>query len=490
MMRKRLCSPLLRLLAALLLSAAAVWLIARPDPRDDLRAAERLFAAGRYHEALTAYARLAPALPVAELRLGLVQTLRGERGPAERAIRTAMQRGLSAADYHLGLLYLGRALADAGLSAQAEATWTLLEDCRSPEACAYRGPGRLLAAEHALARGAYAQAEAGLHAALAEALPPTWAAYARYRLALLLASDQPAAALALLPPQRAATVADDPLLAPLLTPLGAAEAGQLAAVLAAPPEQRPQLLGQLYLTSGLFGLAEAQFAQVDPASPMALGAAAYAAYTQWRAGDAAAGQARLEALVAAHPDEPRARTLLALAYLTTADDTAAREQITGLSALLSQAPASELAWASWHAARREYDLASLAYDRALAAAPRARLGDYALVAARFHLATTYNLCTVGLPMAELAVRERPGNAEALSLVAAHRYHCGQFATAVEAAQAAERISADPAAAYYQGAALAALGEHAAARQALIRAADLAPASSWRRRAEIALAYLP
>jgi Flp pilus assembly protein TadD len=489
MMRKRHLSTLLRLLVAALLLAAAAWLIARPDPRDDLRTAEGLFVAGRYYEALTAYARLAPALPAAELRLGLVQTLRGERVYAERAIRSAMQRGLSSDDYHLGLLYLGRALADAGLVAQAEATWMLLEDCRSPAACAYRGPGRLLAAEAALTRGAYAQAEAGLHAALAEPLPPTWVAYGRYRLALLRAADHPDEALALLAPQVTTSAPDDPLLVPLL-PLLATEAGQLAAVLEAPLDQRPQLLGQFYLECDLTGLAEAQFARVDPASPMALDAAAYAAYTQWRAGDAAAGLARLEALVAASPEEPRARALLALAYLTTADDTAAREQIASISALTPNSPDSELAWASWHAARREYDLASLAYDRALVAAPRARLGDYALVAARFHLATTYNLCTVGLPMAELAARERPHNAEALILAAAHRYHCGQFAAALEAAQAAEQISVSPAAAYYQGVALAALGEHGAARLALMRAADLAPASSWRRRAEIALDYLP
>ncbi|NTU86254.1 MAG: hypothetical protein HGA45_44160, partial [Chloroflexales bacterium] len=55
-------APLLRWLAALLAVAAALSLIFRPDPRDQLRAAERLFVAGRYHEALAAYGPLAPRL--------------------------------------------------------------------------------------------------------------------------------------------------------------------------------------------------------------------------------------------------------------------------------------------------------------------------------------------------------------------------------------------------------------------------------------------
>jgi hypothetical protein len=489
MVRRLRAGPALWLLLTAMVLAAAALLITRLAPRDELREADLLLGAGRYYEALAAYGRLAPASPAAELRLGMVRAIRGERAPAERAIRAAMQRGLPSADYHLGLLYLGRALADDGRDDLAAATWLLLEDCRTPDACAYRAPGRLLAAEEALARGEYGPAEAGLRAALDEPLPAAWADYGRYRLALLLAADYPADALALLAPPERGAAAEVPLLAPLLPSSGAGP-GELAAALTAPAAQRPQLLGQLYLGQGLFGLATAQFAQIDPASPAGLGASAYAAYTRWRAGDLDAGLDHLEALVAAHPADPQARMLLALAYLTADDSAAARAQIDVVAQLSANDPDLELAWASWHAARREYDQASLAYNRALGAAPREHLGDYALMAARFHLATTYELCAVGLPMAELATREHPASAEAWSLAAAHRYHCGQFAAADEAAAMAQQAGAGSEAAYYQGVALAALGERDAARDALIRAADLAPASSWRRRAEIALEYLP
>ncbi len=479
----------LRLLSVALALGFAARLIFQPDGRDDLRAADRLFAAGRYHEALVAYAPLAPALPAAQLRLGMVRALRGERTLAERAIRGAMQRGLAPADYHLALLYLGRALADDGRAELAGRTWLLLEDCRTPAACAYRAPGRALAAAEALHRGDYLAAEAGLRAALAAPMPPGWAERARYSLALLRAADDPRAASELLAAPPGEPAPPDPLLAPLLPPLGEAPR-QLAAVLAAGPAQRPQLLGQLYVGLGLYGLAEGQFARVDPRGPEALSAAAYAAYTRWRAGDPEGGLARLEALVAEHPAEARARTLLALAYLNADASEQARAQIDAVARLTPDDPDVQLAWANWHAARREYDQASLAYGRALNAAPRDERGVYALLAARFHLATTYELCEVGLPLAELAAGARPADGEALATVAANRYHCGQFAGAAEAAAAARAVGAGPEAAYYLGAALAALGERDEARAALISAADLAPASDWRRRAELALSLLP
>lgn len=481
--------PSLSLLAAALVFGAALLLIAQPDPRDDLRAADRLFVAGRYHEALAAYGRLSPRLPAAQLRLGMVRALRGERPPAERAIRSAMQRGLAPADYHLALIYLGRTLADDGRAALAGRTWRLLEDCRDPAACAYRGPGRALAADEALRRGDYTAAAAGHRAALAMPMPPGWAEHSRYGLALLEAAEDPQGARAALAAPAAPLAPADPLLAPLL-PRADDGPGQLAAVLVAQADQRPQLLGQLYVGLGLYGLAEGQFAQVDPHGPEALRAAAYAAYTRWRSGDTREGLSRLEALVAEHPDEPGVRMLLALAHLAADAGEESRAQIDAVARLSPADPDLQLAWASWYAARREYDQASAAYGRALAAAPRAQRGAYALLAARFHLATTYELCETGLPLAELAAAERPGDAAALSVVAAQRYHCRQFAGAVDAARAAQAAGAGPEAAYYLGAALAALGEREEARAALIRAADLAPASIWRERAEVTLSLLP
>jgi len=475
--------------AALLLLALAARMIAAPDAREELRAADARFAQGRYHEALGRYAPLAAALPAAELRLGLVRALRGERDAAERALRSAMQRGLAPADYQLALLYLGRVLADDGRPALAARTWRLADDCRGPRACALRAPARLLAAEESLRAGDYGAAEAAYAAALAEPMPPGWAPLARYRLALLRAPRDPAAARAELaaPPDPAAP--RDPLLAPAL-PGAAAGAGQLAAVLAEPVERRPQQLGQLYLALGLYGLAEEQFARVDPAGPDAAAAAAYAAYTRYRAGDAAGGLARLEGLVARQPDEPRARTLLALAYLSNADAEAAAGEIESVARLAPGDPDIQLAWASWHAARRDYAEAGLAYGRAVALAPATERGRYALLAARFHLATTYDQCEAGLPLAEQAGAALPADGPALTTLAALRYHCGQFAAAADAARAAQARGAGPDAAYYLGAALAALGDRPAARAALIAAADLAPASIWRERAELALSALP
>lgn len=479
--------PLLsgRLGLALLL-AGTLALIWRPDPRDQLRAIDRSFAAGHYHAALTALTPLAPELATARLRLGMVRALRGEAAEAERALRAAMLAGLTPDDYQLALLYLGRALADDGRAALAQRTWRLIEDCRSAEACGYRGPARLLMAELALHQGDYPAAEAAFRAAQVAGLPPAWAAVAHYRLALLRAAQDPADAQRLLNLRERAGLPANPLIAPLLPPPGDGPA-QLAAVLAAPAHAQAQLLGQLYLALGLYGLAEAQFARVDPAAPEARGAAAYAAYTRWRAGDVAGGLARLEALVAAYPDDPRARTLLALAYIGTDAGDAAREAIARAAAARPHEPRIELAWASWYAARHEYDQASLAYERALAVAPPVEQGRYALLAAQFHLATTYELCERGLPLAEQAASAAADDPVALTTLAAHRYHCGQFAGAAAAARAA---GSSPEATYYLGAALAALGDRTNARVALIQAADLAPASDWRRRAELALVNLP
>ena len=479
---------LVRWLVALAVLGAALYLSFQPDPRDGLRAADRLFTSGRYHEALERYEALAPVLPLAQLRLGMVRTLRGERNAAERALYAALQRGLAPTDAALAHLYLGRALADAGRSDLAERRWQLLEPCRDQVACAYRAAARVLVATAALQRGDTQIAAAGYRAALTTPLPPGWAAACRYGLALLVAPDDAETARALLAEAAAELAPADALLAPLLPSAGDGPS-RLAAVLAAEPAQRPQLLGQFYLDLNLYGLAEAQFARVDPQGPHALSAAAYAAYARWRAGDAAAGQARLAALVAAHPDEPRIRSLLVLAYLTS-DAPAARDQLEALSRLSPGNPAVELVWASWYAAQHDYEQASLAYERALKAAAPAEQGSYALVAARFHLATTYELCALGLPRAELAAHELPDDATALTTVAAQRYYCGQFAAAAEAARTAQQLGAGSEASYYLGIALAALGEQEAARAALLRAADLAPASAWCRRAELALGRLP
>lgn len=480
-------TTLLSWLVLLALLAAAGLLALRPGPRDDLRAADALFSAGRYYEALRAYQRIdARALPDAALRLGMLRAIRGEHAAAERALRAAMQAGLRPADYQLALLYLGHALAASGRAELALKTWALADDCRSPDACAYRAPAHLLRAELALRQGDDPAAATGYRRALAAPLPAGWATYATYRLALLRAADDPADAIRLIAsaPARPAD-RPNPLLAPLL-PADDAWRADLSAALHADPASRPQRLGQIYLGLGRYDLAAAQFARVPPAGPYGQPAAVYGAYARWLAGDRAGGLDRLRQLVAAWPDDPQARMLLALAYLSSDEAAAAKDQIDAVARLSPNQADTHLAWASWYVANQDYDQASAEYGRALAAAAPAQRGRYALLGARFHLDTAYKLCEGGLPMAEAAAAALPGTSAAWATLAASQYYCGQPGQAVESARRAD----DAEGAYYLGAALVALGQPAQARGALIRAADLAPASPWRERAEKALAQLP
>jgi tetratricopeptide (TPR) repeat protein len=184
--------------------------------------------------------------------------------------------------------------------------------------------------------------------------------------------------------------------------------------------------------------------------------------------------------------------LLALAYLTVNAGEAAAAEIDAVARLSPGAADVQLAWASWYAAQRDYASAAAAYQQAVLLAAPVERGRYALLGAQFYLTTTYALCDEGLPLAEAAAQALPADGAALTTLAATYYACAQFAAAAEAARAAQAAGAGAGAdaAYYLGAALAALGETPAARRQLIRAADLAPASIWRERAETMLAYLP
>ncbi|MEI8306844.1 MAG: tetratricopeptide repeat protein [Chloroflexales bacterium] len=477
------------LLLALLTAVAVLAL--RPDPRDALRAADRLFRAGRYYDALRAYQVIDPrALPEAALRLGIVRAIRGEYTPAERALRLAMQGGLRPANYQLALIYLGQVLANDGRAALAVETWALTNDCRSDAACAYRGPTHILQAEYALRQGDYAVAESDYRAALDASPPPPWASLATSRLALLLAARDPGAAIAALGQVATAQAPSaDPLLAPLL-PTEIAWRGQLVAAISALPESRPFRLGQFYLDLQLYELAEDQFAKVRPGSPNARVAAVYAAYAHWRAGDRLGGRDQLAQIVRTQPTDPQARALLALAYLSADQADAAREQIDTLVRLSPGNPEIHLALANWYIARSEYPQASLEYSLAWAQAPVGRRGHYALLGAQFHLVTAYDLCASGMPLAEVAVTALPTDGAALTTLAAYQYYCGQPGAALASAQRAADSGGGAESVYYLGVALKALGQPDRARSELIRAADLAPASVWRERAETALALMP
>ncbi len=483
----------LQVLVVLLLLTQAARLVFQRDMRDGLRQADRHFQTGHYYAALRGYTALQSEYDNAELtlRVGMVRTIRGEYALAERALWHALGPDLPDEAYDLALLYLGSVLDRRDNPEHALEIWALL-----PEDAQFSAYRHLLRAEQALRQSDYAVAEIHYRAARSLALPADWHTFVGYRLALLRAASAPEAVRNELVQQHTAiphtipeTAQTPPFLAPLL-PDGDTDTKELLAVLQTDAATRPQLLGQFYLERNLFALAEAQFAQVEPDSLNARAAAAYAAYTRWRTGDRASGQARLEKLVAAHPNDSRARTLLALIYIVQEDSVAARDQIDTITALAPADPDTHLAWANWYAAQRDYVQASDEYRRALRQATPEQRGRYALLTAHFHLSTTYKLCSHGLPAAEIATRERPEDADAWTVLAASRYYCGEAPAAVEAARTALRYNPAADAAFYLGSALADIGDRTAARNALVRAADLDPASVWRERAEIRLAQLP
>jgi Tfp pilus assembly protein PilF len=484
-------APFARVLIVLLVLWQGGRLVFRPDSMDDLRRADALFAAGRYHDARAAYAaivtrvpRLAPAL----LRLGIVYAVRSEREAANEQLAYALAIGLGQADYELARLYQGWLAAEAGQRDQATRYWATIG-----ERSIWLPVRHVLEAENMLALADYAGAEAAYRSAAPARLPNEWRTLVATRLALLRASSDPAAALAELARESRSPFSLAPAgmiyAAPLL-PAADPDAQQLADVLGAPADQRHQLLGQLYLRARLYRLAEVQFAAVDPNSPSAIAAAAYAAYTRWSAGDRTESLRRLQDLVAAHPAEQRARALLALAYLSTRDLPSAQAQLAIARAHAPRAPQTHLAWAQWYAAQHDYVAAAGEYRRALDDAAPDELGAYALALARFHLDISLGLCETGLPAAETAARALPSDPRAWTTLASARFGCGDPAGAREAAeQALQRGPASAEASYYLGRALAALGDRPAARLALITAADLGARSSWRERAEAQMATL-
>jgi Flp pilus assembly protein TadD len=464
----------------------------RPDRQDDLRRVDALFVSGRYYDALNlalALTRREPRFAVGWARLGMLRAVRDEQSLASQALGYAIGLGLRGHDYDLVRLYQGRVAMSAGHRDEAARFWAQVASDVSLHPLR-----RVLEAESLLAAQDYAGAEAAYRAALVPTLPPDWRALSLARLAGLRASSDPAGALAELEqidapqPSRSLPVSDG-LARPLL-PIARPDPARLAAALRAEPAQRAQLLGQIYLDAGWYALAEAQFTAVAPDSPGALAAAAYASYTSWRSGARAEGQQRLEQLVAAYPEEPRARALLALVYLVDEDAANARAQLDIVRAMAPRAPDTHLAWAQWYAARHDYVAAAGEYRRALDQSLPEDRGRYALALARFHLDTGLRVCELGPPAAELAAGFLPEDVSAWTTLAAARFTCGDAAGARVAADRALALApGSPEATYYLGRALASLGKRAEARRALIQVADLAPASPWRVRAETQLASL-
>lgn len=478
---------LLALLDGLLLRPDRLWLV------------DRLFARGHYYAALHEYDQLAQQAETGPvlLRLGIVHTLRGEFPEAEARLWYALSRDLEPAAHELAALYVGHVLASRGQLAAGREAWREESACAAAPGCPHAGPRRIREAEWLLSTGDYAAARTGYQAALALPLPADWAALARYRLALLQAAEQPTLARETLAATSAAYSAPpEPLLNPLL-PLSSAEldaaSARLAAVLRADPPERARLLGQIYRDAGFADLALVQFEQAQTHADDTLAVAMQAAQARFAMGEPDASLRQVRRLTARHPADPRAATLLVTMQIAASDTITTTAALSpSLRALPQGRAETHLAWAAWHLRQSDYLAASAAYQEALALALPEEQGRYMLLVADFHLSTAFEVCYGGLPAAEDAVEALPESAAAWTILAAHRYQCSDFAGAIAAAQRALALAEVPRAdaTFYLGAAYARQGDWAAARPLLIRAADLAPATTWRRRAELLLAMRP
>lgn len=475
----------------------------RPDP---ITRVDKLLLTGQYYAAVqettaqaSTHAATDPLPADVLLRSGMLAAIRGDYPTAERLLWQAISGELDPPAHELALLYLGHTMvrqqpADHAATRQV---WRQRSRCRAA-ACPLAGAYQAIQAEWRLQQGDYAAAEDGFRAALELPLGADWQRFASYRLALVQAARTPETALALLAaPTPRQNSRWQRMSSPLIPARALQNRARLHELLTTPPHERRQLLGQMYTALGMDELA-LQVLQATPAvSPHQQAARAHIAYLQWRSSQHHASTSALETLALLYPDEPGVQTLLVLAEIieasqqTTSSITATTITTDTLVLLPDERAATSLAWGVWHLSQRDYLGASTAFQQALEQASAAQRGRFALTIARFHLDTAYEICTDGRAAAESAVRALPESSAAWGLLAAARYQCGEFAPAIAAAETAlllaERTGSPAAAAhFYLGAALAHQGNPAAARPHLIRAADLAPASVWRERAELLL----
>lgn len=467
---------------------AATWIFA-PALQDDLRAADALFTSGQFSAANTAYATLAQRHPddrALLLRRGMIAAVRGEYAVAQRTLAATIGANVRGTDHDLARLYQGHVAAADQRQGDALSAWATIP-ATSPLA-----PIRdVLLADLHTGASRYGDAEANARHALEEGLPTDWQRYVVLQMALLRGSSDANGAHAML--RDGAAPAPDSALARFYAPLlphSPTDTATLDNILAQPAAQRQMTLGQIYMRAGWYPLAAAQFAAVPPSSDQGRGAAAFLAYTRWLAGDRDGGIQQLEQLVAAAPDDAQARALLATALIAARDTGRAQAQLDALQQLAPNAPDAQLAQAQWYSAQAEYATAAEWYARATSRAPADQRAAYAGAQARFLLDTGLNVCSDGLAAATDAATLQP-DAATLTLVAQFNLACDDPAAAQRAAEhATQHDPASAEAALLLGEALANQGATTAARAALIRAADLAPASPFRARAERTLALLP
>lgn len=445
----------LNLLAATALLLGALLLATRQDSRALLRDADAAFVGGRYAAAAELYRRYLaaePADPRPEAGLAMVATLRGDLPEARERFGRAIVAGLRGEQLDAARLYQARIEQLAGRPELAAQYRRLVDrgGALGPIRLALDGEAALLAAQPADAAAQYRAA--------APDLPQRWRELALQRLRLLDAQPPPAA---LVPPERGAQLLLEAL-RPRFAPIAADDLGA-----------DPLARGMRWLAAGFPRLAADTLAQAPPSRERELGLG----YSAWLLGDLATAQSIFAALAAAEPQDVR---LAALARLTALDG-APPPDATDAPGLLVRA--------AYQTLQRNYPEAAQLYDRALAAAPPPERGHYALAAARFRLDAGIEVCGQGLRAAEEAGAGPPDRA-ALVTLAAVQLACGKPAAGEASARAAlAAASADPEGLYLLGRALVAQGRRDDAAAAFRAAADSAPASQWRRRAEEQLAAI-
>lgn len=473
-------------LSALTLIVTVSVLVLRPAPEQaELRAAEQLWHSGRVAEALRRYQALrssesAPAL--VDTRLSTIALLRGDCSQAQTYAATALRKPIRRDEAAQAHLIAAQCAARRGDLDRAQAEWQSV-DPRSP----YHALLDVLSGEYALRAGLRSTAIDDYTAALAAPLAEPWQSFARLRLSLALAPEAPEAALQHLHSIPATLPAPTPETRPLL-PLSPGEivgqSRQLAAILAAPRQQQTQLLGQQLLGLDLLPLAIATFEQVPIDESSRSLAEAHAAYARWRLGQTSAAAAQLRELAARYPQEP----LIATLHATVAIDAGNLEDAAAaLDAAETRAPldpAIVLVRSDLLVARREYPQAIAERRRARDIAQPEVRGRYALALAEQHLRLTFRVCDSGIDAAREATTIAATDPRSWQLLASMFYHCRSYKQAAEAAQRGLTLAPDdPALHFFRGAALWEDRDREAGQPHLIAAADLAPASEWRVRAE-------
>lgn len=478
-------------LAALALILVVSILVLQPAPQQaELRATEQLWYAGRVTEALRGYQTLkssesTPAL--VDVRLAAITLLRGDCAQAQAHAAGALRQPLRRDEAAQAHLIAGQCAALRGDLARAEAEWRSV-DPRSP----YHALVDVLAGEAALRAGLRSTAIDRYTAALTAPLPEPWLSFVRLRLALALAPAEPETALQHLqsiPDQLPAPTPETRLLLPFAPGEIVGQSRQLAAILAAPKEQRTQLLGQQLLDLDLLPLAIATFEQVPIDAPGRPLAEAHAAYARWQIGQTAAATTQLRELVARYPQEPLIATLYATIAINAGNLDDASAVLDAAEARAPLDPAIVLVRSDLLVARREYPQAIVERRRARDIARPEVRGRYALALAEQHLSLTYRVCDSGVAAAREATTSAATNPNAWQQLAAMLYHCRSYKQAADAAQRGLALAPhDPALHFFLGAALWEDRDREAGRPHLIAAADLAPASEWRKRAEQLLGW--